>query len=84
MSNPQQPTETDADYARRRGWVPGTLLAGDEGYGVTVIKITAIGEQKVMAYAVSHKGKATDGATYEGMWTFAYRDWQQVNDAQEA
>lgn len=33
---------SNADVARRNGWVVGTRLAGDEGYGETIIEITAM------------------------------------------
>lgn len=67
---------SDADTARRNGWQVGTRLAGDEGYGETVIEITAIGEASVLAKRISHKGKAV--ASHEGMWTFTCRDWRVV------
>lgn len=38
-----------AAIARRRGWGVGTELEGDEGWGVTQIRITALGEQAILA-----------------------------------
>ena len=63
--------ETDAQHARRRGWEPGQRLVGDEGYGPTVITITAIGINSVLA--VPERARAR-----EGVWTLAHRDWQPV------
>lgn len=66
----------DADVARSNGWVVGTRLAGDEGYGETVIEITAIGESKILAKRVSHRGVNThDG---EHVWTLSCREWREV------
>jgi hypothetical protein len=65
-----------ADTARRNGWTVGTRLAGDEGYGETIIEITAIGEEKVLAKRISHDGKPTQLG--ESSWTFSCRDWRVV------
>ena len=65
--------ESSADCVRRMGWTVGTRLVGDEGYGPTVISITAIGEVNVLASRESHNGKPNFG---ESSWTFSYRDWQ--------
>jgi hypothetical protein len=66
---------TDAQRCRSNGWTVGTYLVGDEGYGPTIIKITAIGERRVLARMVSHNGKAgpRDGET---TWMLRLRDWQ--------
>jgi hypothetical protein len=69
--------KSDADVARENGWTPGTLLVGDEGYGPTVIKITAVGEEHVLAKPISHNGKATPYG--ENIWTLSYRDWERIN-----
>ena len=70
-SNPHwEPGEDSATHARRRGWDVGTRLIGDEGYGPTIITITAIGRQNVLA--------CPDGRDYENMWTLAARDWQAL------
>lgn len=68
---------TDAETARRNGWKVGTQLAGDEGYGETVIEITAIGEQNVLAKQMSHGGKRVT-TPRENMWTFTCRKWREV------
>lgn len=61
--------ESSADYARRRGWGPGTRLVGDEGYGPTTIEITALGRREILAVA--------EGRGKENSWTLRYRDWQE-------
>ena len=67
----RQPSNmSDADYARSRGWKPGTRLSGDEGRGSDTIEITAIGRKNVLAVSGSH-GR-------ESLWTFQYRDWQET------
>jgi len=72
---------SDAEICRRNGWGVGTLLAGDEGYGVTVIRITAIGDNNVLAREVCHAGKpASDVAGRELNWSLSIRDWRVVTD----
>ena len=68
---------TPADVCRERGWLPGTLLIGDEGYGPTIIKITAIGTEAILAVQVSHNGKRTYDR--EGTWMLSCRDWEEVS-----
>lgn len=64
---------TPADTCRANGWTVGTRLVGDEGYGPTVIEITAIGEERILARQVSHDGKPD--VTYEGTWVLDRREW---------
>lgn len=66
----------DADVVRSKGWGTGTWLVGDEGYGPTVIRITAVGEQNILARKVSHKGVLVNEG--EGNWTLRFRDWTEV------
>lgn len=40
---------------------------GDEGYGPTVIEITAVGRGSILARMISHNGVPADG--YENNWT---------------
>lgn len=68
--------ESSAAFCRRMGWEPGTLLVGDEGYGPTVIRLTALGEARVLAVAVSRNGRPCDRR--EGLWTLSLRDWRPV------
>lgn len=65
-----------ADVCRARGWVIGTQLVGDEGGGPTMIQITAIGEQSILAKTLSENGRR---ATYtrEGLWSLDCRDWRE-------
>ena len=66
------PKETSADYCRRMGWGIGTRIVGDEGYGPTIITITAVGRVRLLAKA--------DGRD-ENTWTLGHRDWQLVEPA---
>ena len=65
-----------ADVCRANGWRPGTVLEGDEGHGPTVIVVTAVGEQRLLARAVSHDGEPVDGS--EMAWTLHCREWREV------
>lgn len=64
-----------ADLCRRNGWGPGTRLVGDEGYGPTVIEITAVGDESILAKRISHNGQPSTWP-FENMWTLEYRPWQ--------
>lgn len=68
--------ENEADVCRRLGWLPGTLLEGDEGYGPSVIRITALGETEILARRVRHNGQPVND--HETNWTLSCRDWKQV------
>jgi hypothetical protein len=63
-----------AVICRERGWTVGTRLVGDEGDGPTVIEITAIGEEKIMAKTISEPPRYKG----ESNWTLGARDWQPV------
>ncbi len=65
-----------AQMCRERGWTPGTRLVGDEGYGPTVIEITAMGEECILAKAISHNGQPLAGV--EESWVLWRRDWREV------
>lgn len=67
---------SSAELCRQNNWKVGTLLAGDEGYGISVIKITAIGENDILARLISHKGIPENG--YETSWTLDCREWEEV------
>lgn len=71
-----QKSLSSAEKCRQNGWGPGTLLVGDEGYGPTVIRITAVGASGILAQCVSHNGE--DRGCDEGNWTLDYRDWKKV------
>ena len=66
---------TGAETCRLNGWTAGTHLVGDEGCGPTVIRLTAIGEDAILARAVSHNGQPTDRR--ETTWTLDCREWQE-------
>lgn len=68
---------SDAELFRRNGWKRGTRLVGDEGYGPTVIEITAVGDGMILARRVSHNG-ATDRYP-EGNWGLSGREWSEVS-----
>lgn len=59
--------KTEAETCQLNGWTVGTRLVGDEGYGPTVITITAIGEGLILA--------KTDDRS-ENSWTLSCREWQ--------
>ena len=65
-----------SEICKERGWKIGTRLVGDEGYGPTVIEITAIGKNSVLAETISHAGKTISGS--ESSWVFWCRDWHEM------
>lgn len=68
-----------ATVAREHGWKRGTLLVGDEGYGPDIIQITALGEESLLAKAVSRRGEpVAEHNQRESSWTLEYRDWVEV------
>ncbi|ORL01802.1 hypothetical protein A6F55_19105 [Prescottella equi] len=71
--------DNEADVCRRLGWGPGTLLEGDEGYGPSVIRITALGESAILARRVRCNGKPVSAR--EGLWTLSCRDWKRVAES---
>jgi len=65
-----------AAVARRHRWKVGTRLEGDEGYGVTRITITAIGERSILARG----SQIRDGFLRcypEGSWVLSSRCWRR-------
>jgi hypothetical protein len=60
-----------ADLCRANGWGPGTILEGDEGRGPERIRITAVGEQVILATGLGKHDR-------EGHWTLKMRDWRKV------
>lgn len=75
MSDPYN----SAQICRDNGWEVGDVLEGDEGYGPTRIRLTAIGESDILARALSHKGKPLGHS--EAPWTLSCRDWKRVEKA---
>lgn len=70
---------SDVGICLEMGWAPGDKLVGDEGYGPTVIHITALGVSTLLAVVVSRNGKPERGQT-ETIWTLSARDWTVVDD----
>ena len=70
-----------AAICRRNGWGAGTRLIGDEGYGPTVIRITAVGEEQILAVTESHNG--IPSAYREGNWSLSHRDWKKLEATDE-
>lgn len=69
---------SDAEECRQRGFQVGDRLVGNEGYGPTVIQITAIGERSILAKTISHNGNADPCGGDEGIWTLTCRDWEKA------
>ena len=67
---------SDADVCRANGWGVGTFLAGDEGHGVTVIELTALGRQSIVARCVAHDGQAVNQG--ENSWVLWCREWTAI------
>ncbi len=70
------------EQCRQNGWGPGTRLVGDEGHGPTVIEITAVGEQFILAKAISHNGHQF-ARQWETNWTLELRDWTGWTDGED-
>jgi hypothetical protein len=68
---------SDPEICRRMGWVAGTRLNGDEGYGPTIIRLTAIGERSLLAVTESHNGRPRRDRL-ETLWTLSVRDWTEA------
>lgn len=68
---------SDAEECRQRGIKVGDRLVGNEGHGDTVIEICYIGERKILAHTISHKGQVfNDYMHREENWTLELRDWE--------
>lgn len=68
---------SDAEKCRKNGWRVGDRLVGDEGYGPTVIELTAIGRDGILAVQLSHNGDKSQHER-EGHWTLSNRKWRRV------
>lgn len=66
-----------AGVCRAKGWQVGTRLVGDEGYGPSVIRITAIGNDRILAVTESRNGKPTNDP-FESSWVLDCREWTEV------
>ena len=66
--------KTEAETCRLNGWSAGTVLVGDEGFGPEKIRITALGEESILARTIETvKGEAVERS--EGLWTLSLREW---------
>lgn len=84
MNPRMHPGESDADFCRRMGWGVGQYLVGDEGYGPTVIKLTAIGEDAILARSITHRGDPQLGSPDESTWMLNHRDWRPCDAPDES
>lgn len=69
---------SDAEICRRNGWRPGTLIRGTEHFQsgksqTNTIKITAVGEESILARCVDGDGDP------EHSWTLKCREWKKVS-----
>jgi hypothetical protein len=67
--------KTERETCDINGWGVGTHLVGDEGYGPTVIRITGLGEELLLAKVVSQSGRIQDHCYGESNWTLSCREW---------
>jgi hypothetical protein len=69
--------KTEAETCRLNGWSVGTVLVGDEGCGAEKIKITAIGEENILARRLeSPCGRLVKNS--EKTWTLSCREWKSA------
>jgi hypothetical protein len=71
-----RPPPSSADVCHANGWTRGTVLAGDLGHGETVIRITAVGEQVVLARRLSQRGRLI--SSNECPRTLTRGGWREV------
>jgi len=69
------------ETCRANGWGAGTRLVGDEGFGPTIIEITAIGERTVLAKTITHNGEEPKFWSRESSWDLSGRNWKLVEGA---
>ena len=67
---------SDADICRQNKWTPGTLLKGVENGIRTVIQITAVGFEAILARVISRNGDPVN--ENERSWTLHARDWSRI------
>lgn len=68
---------SSAEICRKMGWRRGTKLIGNEGYGNTVIKITAVGNESILAIMISHNDIKAGEFEGEACWTLKNRNWRK-------
>lgn len=67
--------KTDADSCRLNGWGPGTRLLGRSASGNVTIRITAVGEEAILAIA-EVRNNTPDINSVETCWTLRHRFWE--------
>lgn len=67
---------SDAEICRQNKWTPGTLLEGIENGVRTVIQITALGFEAILARVISRNGDPVN--ENERSWTLRARDWSRI------
>src|SRR5690606_37146391 len=72
---PMKRGSPERETCELNGWGVGTRLVGDEGYGPTVIRITAIGERMLLAVCETERH---GGDCPEASWTLTCREWSEV------
>lgn len=65
--------DTEAETLELNGWKEGDILYGDEGYGVSLIKITRIGEEKFLCRW--HRLEGDGWEEESGHTTLNHREW---------
>lgn len=70
---------SNVELCRQNGWKVGDVLEGDEGYGngLERIRITAIGEDNILARLILRNGKEIRHR--EAVWVLDCRVWEKVN-----
>ena len=77
MASTRHDNRHAADICRERGWSVGTCLAGDAGFGPTVIQITTLGDKVMLAKIVSHGCMSVVYHDAQA-WSLSLRDWRPV------
>lgn len=77
-----QAQPSDAEKCRHNGWKAGTLLIGNEGYGNDIIRITAVGEERILARHVAKLYGSGRHFDYESTWCLDGRDWAAIDENQ--
>jgi ATP-dependent Clp protease ATP-binding subunit ClpA len=67
---------SDAEICQQNKWTPGTLLEGIENGVRTVIQITALGFEAILARVISRNGDPKNEK--ETSWTLKTRDWSRI------
>jgi hypothetical protein len=78
---------SDAGKCRANGWGVGDVLEGFEFGRGDRIRLTAIGEDNILARTVASKVRGGEWAAaegYETLWTLDCREWKKVGPNTEA